>query len=143
MLQADHGVQWADYDRDGDVDLALTGSRQDGMHLLLRNDLDGGTARRSLSVSVSNMDGRSILAGAEVRVYATGTARLLGTRLVDTGSGYDTQNIMPVHFGLPSSAPVDVEVIFPHGGRRQKVQAPRVDPRQWQGRSFVVRIRGN
>ena len=142
-LQADHGVQWADYDRDGDVDLALTGSRQDGMHSLLRNELDGGTARRSLSVSVLNTAGRAILAGAEVRLYAAGTQRLIGTRLVDTGSGYDTQNIMPLHFGLPSSGAVDVEVIFPRGGKRQKVTVPRVDPRQWQGRSLVVRVSGN
>ena len=142
-LQADHGVQWGDYDRDGDMDLALTGSRQDGMHSLLRNELDAGAARRSLSVSVLNANGRAIMAGAEVRVYATGTPRLLGTRLVDTGSGYDAQNVMPVQFGLPSSGAVDVEVIFPHGGKRQKVRAPRVDPRQWQGKSLTVRIRGD
>jgi hypothetical protein len=142
-LQADHGVQWADYDRDGDMDLALTGSRQDGMHSLLRNELDGGTARRSLSVSVLDANGRPLVAGAEVRVYTAGTPRLLGTRLVDTGSGYDTQNMMPVHFGLPSNAPVDVEVIFPHAGKRQKVRAPRVDPRQWQGKSLVVRVAAN
>ena len=142
-LQADHGVQWADYDRDGDMDLALTGSRPDGMHSLLRNELDGGTARRSLSVSVLDANGRPLVAGAEVRVYAAGTPRLIGTRLVDTGSGYDTQNMMPVHFGLPSNAPVDVEVIFPHAGKRQKVRAPRVDPRQWHGKSLVVRVATN
>ena len=140
-LQADHGVQWADYDRDGDVDLALTGSRQDGMHSLLRNELDAGTARRSLSVSVVDQDGHLVAPGAEVRVYATGTRRLLGTRLVDTGSGYDTQNIMPVHFGLPTTSPVDVEVIMPQGGRRPTVRAPRVDPRRFVGKSLVVRVR--
>lgn len=141
-LQADHGVQWADYDRDGDMDLALTGSRQDGMHSLLRNELDPGTARRSLSVSVLDPNGRATLPGAEVRIFAAGTARLIATRLVDTGSGYDTQNVMPVHIGLPSSAPVDVEVIYPSGGKRQAVRAPRVNPREWQGKSLVVRVRG-
>jgi hypothetical protein len=139
-LQADHGVQWADFDRDGDVDLALTGSRPDGMHSLLRNDLNVGTARRSLSVSVEDAQGHALLAGAEVRVYTAGPHRLIGTRLVDTGSGYDAQNVMPVHFGLPSEAAVDVEVIFPHGGKRPVTRVPGVDPRKWRGKSLVVRV---
>src|SRR5215213_2494423 len=40
-LQADHGVQWADVDGDGDLDLAVTGSRTDGSHLVMRNMLAG------------------------------------------------------------------------------------------------------
>jgi VCBS repeat protein/ASPIC/UnbV protein len=142
-LQADHGVQWADFDRDGDVDLALTGSRPDGMHFLLRNDLGSGATRRSLSVSVVNERGRALLAGAEVRLYSTATHRIIGTRLVDTGSGYDAQNVMPVHFGLPTMAPVEVEVIFPHGGRRKVTHVPTVDPRRFQGRLLVVKVAAN
>ena len=138
-LQADHGVQWADYDRDGDVDLALTGARPDGMHSLLRNELDPATARRSLSVFVLDDQGRATLAGAEVRVYAAGTRQLLGTRLVDSGSGYDSQNVTPVHFGLPSAGRVDVEVIVPRGGRRTVTPSRNVDPTQLSGRSLVVR----
>jgi hypothetical protein len=139
-LQADHGVQWADYDRDGDVDLALTGSRPDGMHALLRNELGTSLAHRSLSVSVVDPQGRSLLAGAEVRLFTAGTHRIIGTRLIDTGSGYDAQNVMPVHFGLPSESAVDVEVIYPRGGRRQVTRVPGVDPKRWQGRSLVVRV---
>ena len=138
-LQADHGVQWADFDRDGDVDLALTGSRQDGMHSLLRNELSPNEARRSLDVSVVDAQGRPTLAGAEVRLYAAGSRRLIGTRLVDTGSGYDAQNIMPVHFGLPSMAAVDVEVVVPRGGKRPLTRVPGVDPRRFAGKSLVVR----
>jgi hypothetical protein len=139
-LQADHGVQWADFDRDGDVDLALTGSRPDGMHLVMRNDLDAGTARRSLTVSVVDAQGRSLLAGAEVRVYPAGTHKPIATRLIDTGSGYDAQNVMPVHFGLPTMNPVDVEVTYPHGGKRQVTHVPGVDPRRMRGRSLVVKV---
>jgi hypothetical protein len=139
-LQADHGVQWADYDRDGDVDLALTGSRPDGMHALLRNELGTSLAHRSLSVSVVDAQGRSLLSGAEVRLFTSGAHRIIGTRLIDTGSGYDAQNVMPVHFGLPSEAAVDVEVIYPRGGRRQVTRVPGVDPRRWQGRALVIRV---
>ena len=139
-LQADHGVQWADYDRDGDVDLALTGARPDGMHSLLRNQLDSAAARRSLSVSVLDDQGRATLAGAEVRVYAAGTRQVLGTRLVDSGSGYDSQNVTPVHFGLPSAGRVDVEVIMPRGGRRTVTRSRDVDPTQFSGQALVVRV---
>jgi hypothetical protein len=117
-LQADHGVQWGDVDRDGDEDLALTGARPDGMHLVLRNVLPPVVARRSLRVRVVDAWGRATRAGAEVRLYAAGTRRLLATRLVDTGSGYDAQNDAPVHFGLQTSRAVDVEVIWPSAGRR-------------------------
>jgi hypothetical protein len=141
-LQADHGVQWADFDRDGDVDLALTGSRPDGMHSLMRNDLDAATAGRSLSVSVVSATGHATLAGAEVRFYAAGTRRVLGTRLVDSGSGYDAQSVMPVHFGLGTAAPVDVEVIFPRGGKRTTVRERAIDPKKLHGKSLVVRVPG-
>jgi imidazolonepropionase-like amidohydrolase len=138
-LQADHGVQWADVDGDGDEDLALTGARPDGMHLLLRNMLPASVSARSLRVRVVDGRGRSTRAGAEVRLYAAGTRRLLGTRLVDTGSGYDAQNEMAVHFGLLSTGRVDVEVTWPSGGRRQVFVQKGVDPNAWLGRELVVR----
>ncbi len=139
-LQADHGVQWADFDRDGDLDLALTGARRDGMHSLMRNELGAELAQRSLAVSVVDARGRATLPGAEVRVYAAGTRRLLGTRLVDTGSGYDAQSVTPMHFGLPSLDRVDVEVIVPRGGQRVLMQSRGIDPRRYRGQPLVVRI---
>jgi VCBS repeat protein/ASPIC/UnbV protein len=138
-LQADHGVQWADFDADGDADLALTGARPDGMHLVLRNMLPARDASRSLRILVVDANGRATRAGAEVRLFAAGTGRPLGTRLVDSGSGYDAQSDMPVHFGLATSARVDVEVIWPSGGRRTSTWRRRVSPREWRGRVIVVR----
>ncbi len=120
--QADHGVQWADVDGDGDLDLALTGSRTDGTHVVMRNMLAPGDAARSIQVRVVDAEGRATRAGAEVRVYAAGSSKvtgLIGARLVDSGSGYDAQNDMPVHIGVPSGVSrVDVEVIWPAGGKR-------------------------
>ena len=113
-LQADHGVQWADVDGDGDLDLALTGSRADGTHLVMRNMLPAADAARGLHVRVVDAQGHATRAGAEVRVFAAGTTRVIGSRLVDSGSGYDAQNDMPVHFGVPSGVSrVDVQVIVP------------------------------
>jgi hypothetical protein len=138
-LQADHGVQWADFDADGDVDLALTGSRPDGMHSLLRNLLPSGDARRSLRVRVSDERTTPNRSGAEVRLYESGSGRLLGTRLVDAGSGYNTQSSMPVHFGVPPGiAAVDIEAVFPGGRRRITTRIAGV--RDWQGRELAISV---
>ena len=139
VLQADHGVQWADFDGDGDADLALTGARPDGMHLVMRNMLAARDASRSLRVLVVDATGRATRAGAEVRLFAAGTRRPLGTRLADSGSGYDAQSEMPVHFGLATWAPVDVEVIWPAGGQRTSTWRRRLSPREWRGRVLIVR----
>ena len=137
-LQADHGVQWADFDDDGDVDLALTGARDDGMHFLLRNQLPSSDARRSISVRVVDDAGRATRAAAEVRIYAAGARTLIGTRLVDSGSGYDAQSDAPVHVGLPDFQRVDVEVTWPARGRRSTTRVRNVDPRT--RRAVVVKV---
>jgi hypothetical protein len=135
-LQADHGVQWADVDGDFDLDLALTGARADGMHLVLRNNLPRADAARGLHVRVVDGRGRATRAGAEVRVFAAGTTRLVGARLVDSGSGYDAQNDMPVHVGVPAGvARVDVQVIVPRQGKRVPVWQRSVKP----GATITVR----
>jgi hypothetical protein len=140
VLHADHGVQWADYDNDGDVDLSLTGAQANGMHSLFSNMLGAEDAARSLKVRVVDGRKRATRAGAEVRVLAAGTSRVLAARLVDTGSGYDAQNDIPVHIGLASTSPVDVEVVFPRGGKRVVAKQTRVDPRAWRGKTLTIQV---
>lgn len=118
LLHADHGVAWADVDADGDLDLALTGVRPDGMHQVMRNDLPDSLRPRSVQVRVLDPRGLATRSGAEVRVYAAGTHRLLGMRVVDAGSGYNAQHDLPVHVGVGVAARVDVEVTVPRGGHR-------------------------
>ncbi len=139
-LQADHGVLWFDIDRDGDLDLALTGAQASGMHYVLRNDLDSAAAHRSLAVRVLDGKGRATRAGSEVRLFAAGTRTLLGTRLVDTGSGYNAQSDMPVSFGLARAQPVDVEVTWPARGRRTVVRVRNVMLRRYAGSALVVKV---
>ncbi len=137
-LQADHGVQWADVDGDGDLDLALTGARADGMHLVMRNMLPAADAARGLHVRVLDAKGHATRAGAEVRVFASGSTRLVGARLVDSGSGYDAQNDMPVHVGVPAGvARVDVQVIVPRKGTRQPTWQRGVSP----GKTIEIRVK--
>jgi hypothetical protein len=116
-LAADHGASWADFDHDGAIDLSLTGSQPNGMHSLLRNVLPGNTGR-SISVRVFDWRGHGNRAGAEVRAYAAGTRQLITSGLVDSGSGYNMQNDLPVHLGIGQAAVVDVEVTWPANGAR-------------------------
>jgi hypothetical protein len=69
-----------------------------------------------------------------------GTRRLLGARLIDSGSGYNAQNDMPAHFGLPDLTPVDIEVILPRAGAWPATVKPNVDPRDWTGRAVIVAV---
>lgn len=139
-LTASHGVQWADVDGDGALDLALAGSRPEASHPIMRNVLPAGVARRSLQVRVVDANGRATLAGAEVRVYAAGTRTLLATRWVDAGSGYDSQSDMPVHVGLTSMKPVDVEVTAIVSGMRVTTAVRRVSPGAYAKRALMVRM---
>jgi hypothetical protein len=128
-IPADHGAQWADLNGDGAVDLALTGQ---GPNAVLANVLPDSVARRSLSIRVLDGRGRATRAGAEVRVFAAGTRRVLAARLVDAGSGYDAQSDVSVHIGLPTTAPVDIEVAWPAAGQRRMSRqlGVRVDGRR-------------
>lgn len=139
-LNADHGATWVDYDLDGDLDLALTGVAEDGMHHLMQNLLRPEIAGRSLQVRVLDENGRATHPGAEVRLRASATGELLGTRLVDTGSGYDAQSDLPVHFGLVSDEPVDVQVTVIGPGGRATGRIDGVDPTAHRGRVLEVRI---
>jgi hypothetical protein len=73
-----------------------------------------------------------------VRVSRNG--RQLGAWLVDGGSGYDSQNDVPLLITLPSLAPVDLEVLAPSpkGVARKRVR--RVTPAQWVGRTLEIRV---
>ncbi len=135
-----HGVQWADYDGDGDIDLSLANNHPDAGHPLYENLLDDAAARRSIQVWVKDADGHHTLPGAEIRLFASPSGELLGTRLVDTGGGYCSQSVVPVHFGLPegvSRVDVELTVMSPDGrrmSRRESVPAGsivelRADPR--------------
>jgi hypothetical protein len=135
---ATHGVQWADFDADGRLDLSLTNNDpKGGGHALLRNV----TAQRGrlLAVLVVDEDGRMTRPGAEVRVFRAGTRSLAGSGLVDGGSGYCSQSAGPVFTGAPAGGLVDVEVTSVAGGRRRITRVPALDPSSLKGKPLVVR----
>jgi len=87
------GLAFADFDRDGDIDLLLT--TNNGPAFLYRNDVANGnhSMRFHLIGTQSNRDA----IGAVVRVEH---ARGIQSRMVKSGSSYLSQSELPVTFGL-------------------------------------------
>lgn len=107
--QVGRGAAYADYDRDGDLDVLVTANG--GPPRLLRND--GGNQNRMLRVrtvgTASNRDG----IGARIDVTAGGETRW---QVVRTGSSYLSQSELPVTFGLGGRTRADeVTVTWPSG----------------------------
>lgn len=139
---ATHGVQWADYDQDGDLDLALADNGSMGVHFLYRNRLAAAERSRALNVLVLDERGRYTRAGSEIRVFRAGTRDLLGLGMVDTGSGYCSQNMMSVHVGLGTADGVDVEVTTLTASGRKVTEVHGVDPKKLAGKPLIVKAGG-
>jgi hypothetical protein len=132
----DHGVEWIDFDNDGDLDLSVTdGYGKTGGHFVFRNELDEAARAKSISVLVLDSQGNYNQQGAVVKFFDT-KGKVLGSRIVSTGGGYNAQSARPVYFALPSLQPVTVEVTF-MGSDKQKVEG--IDIKKLAGKSLVVK----
>ncbi|HEY3288262.1 MAG TPA: CRTAC1 family protein [Gemmatimonadaceae bacterium] len=141
LNKADHGVQFVDYDNDGGLDLTVTdGYGPVGGHFIFRNILPDAAKRHSLSVLVLDAQGHQTRFGAEVRLFDRG-GRLLASRQVVTGGGYNTQRAAPVHFGLATLERVTVEVTFMSSRGRKTQTIRNVNPTDYYGRHLVIRER--
>jgi hypothetical protein len=109
------------------------------MHGIWRTVLPKAALGRSLFVTVLDSVGHATRAGAEVRVYAAGTHKLVGARIVDSGSGYNAQNVLPVHFGIPGGGRVDIEVTWPANGARSVSVKRGVDVAALKGKPVEIR----
>ena len=104
-----HGVAFADYDLDGDIDILVTNSNSPPR--LLRND--GGNKNNWLVVQLVSMKASSDAIGARVTIYA---GELLQMREIRSGSGYLSQNELKLLFGLGNRTVVDkIEIRWPNG----------------------------
>ena len=115
------GVAYADYDNDGDLDLAMTANN--GTARLLRNDNanQNDVLRVKLVGTKSNRDG----IGAKVTVTTNSGATL--SRMVKSGSSYFSQSELPLTFGLGKPGTVKsvrVQIVWPSGRKESIADVP-------------------
>jgi hypothetical protein len=107
------GLAYADFDRDGDLDLLLT--TNNGPAYLYRNDqlARNHSIRFRLVGTKSNRDG----IGATVRIVSGGLSQ---SRMVKSGSSYLSQSELPLTFGLEKRDRVERAVIAWPSGRTEE-----------------------
>lgn len=137
---ASHGVRWADFDIDGDLDLSLANNHADGSHPLYRNELPAGRASRALQVAVVDRSGRWVRPGATVTIERASDG-YVSTRLMDTGGGYASQSVGPVHFGLPPGVgPVSVSVSWFEAGEPRSSTVSGLAPEAFRSQWVVLQL---
>ncbi len=115
------GVAIADYNGDGKLDLVINNNNSTPTVYLNNLRRAGKCIEMKLVGTRSNRDA----IGARVRLSAGGKTM---TRQVEAGSGYASEAMLPIHFGLGGSAKIDsAEIIWP-SGLTQRIEGSRLDP---------------
>ena len=141
-----HGVAWADFDMDGDLDLALANnSEPGGTHPLYVNGLPESRVGRSLQVLVLDAQGQWLRAGAQITVRQQlldgSPGPWMSTRLMDAGGGYCSQGAAPAHFGLPADVKlVSVGVKWFERGQPRTAQVTGVEPTRFLHQWLTLRL---
>jgi hypothetical protein len=107
------GLAYADFDRDGDLDLLLT--TNNGPAYLYRNDRL--TGNRSIRFRLVGTKSNRDAIGATVHIVSSGLSQ---SRMVKTGSSYLSQSELPLTFGLEKRDRVERVVIAWPSGRTEE-----------------------
>jgi hypothetical protein len=130
------GAAYADFDNDGDLDLALTVNN--GPARLLRN----GNANQNDMLRVKTVGTRSNRDGIGAKLTLKTNKGLRLFAMVKSGSSYLSQSELPVTFGLgkpEEGKTASLEIVWPSG---QKDSIPNIKPNQFitvkEGRGILT-----
>ena len=119
-----HGIAIADYDLDGDIDIAVALIGPDDVRapdrpvgagmglLLLQNDGRLAQTHRALNLDLRQDGGNRWAIGSTVTVFANGRQT---SRVVTAGEGYLSASDLRLHFGLGEAKAASVRVRWPDG----------------------------
>lgn len=108
----------ADFNRDGRLDLVMNNNNETPVLYLNNLRKSGYALELKLVGTRSNHDA----IGAYVSLTSGGKTM---TRQVEAGSGYASQMMLPVHFGLGSAGVDEIEIRWP-SGLLQRIQGQKL-----------------
>ncbi|HEX8634193.1 MAG TPA: CRTAC1 family protein [Pyrinomonadaceae bacterium] len=114
------GVAVADFNGDGRLDMVINNNNETPMLYLNNLRRSGNAVELKLVGTRSNRDA----IGARVRLTAGGKTMM---RQVEAGSGYASESMLPVHFGLGGADKIEaVEINWP-SGLVQRIEGERLN----------------
>lgn len=119
-----YGFAWGDYDKDGDLDIAVANTFSENQkNALYKNDNQNGNKYITIKCTGTITNRSAIGARVRVKSVINGTP-VWQMREVEGQSGYCGQNLI-LHFGLGNASVIDsIKVEWPAGGNQYFTNVP-------------------